>query len=91
MRETMEKLLAMTINNGRAADVESIRSLVDMKGKNITAQDALCASMIKKAIGGNVNAALFVRDMVGENPVLRVDADVKSIVPIIGGEDRLED
>lgn len=91
MRETLEILLNMPIKGGRAAEVEDIRNFADLKGKNVSVQDALLLSMIQRALKGNVKAAEYVRDTIGENPIQKVEADVRNIVPIIGGDDLLED
>ena len=91
MRETLEILLNMPLKGGKEADVESIRNFAAIKGKNISVQDALLLSMIQRALKGNVRAAEYVRDTIGENPIQQVEADVRNIVPVIGGDDLLED
>lgn len=91
MRETLEILLAMPMKSGKQADIESIRNFADLKGKNISVQEAMLIAMIQKAMKGNVLAAEYIRDTVGENPVNKIDADITNVVPVIGGEDDLED
>lgn len=91
MRETLEILLNMPLKGGKSADVEEIRNFAAIKGKNISVQDALLLSMIQRALKGNVRAAEYVRDTIGENPIQKVEADVRNIVPVIGGDDMLED
>jgi len=65
MREVLMELLDMPIEN---CGLDSFTSLRDIKGKNITAQQAMCVAMIKKAMGGDVSAAIFVRDTSGNKP-----------------------
>ena len=91
MKETLEILLSMPVRNGKAADVESIKSFAAMKGKNISVQEAVLVSMLQRALKGNVKAAEYIRDTIGENPIQKIDADIRNIVPVIGGEDGLED
>lgn len=91
MRERLEILLGMSLKGGKGADIEAIKNFADIKGKNITVEDAMLVAQIQKALKGDTTAAAFVRDTSGQNPVQKIDADIKNIVPIIGGEDELED
>ena len=91
MKETLEVLLSMPMKTGKAADVENIKNFADLKGKNISVEEAMLISMIQKALHGNVPAFEAVRDTVGENPTKKIEADITNVVPIIGGEDDLED
>lgn len=91
MKETLEVLLSMPMKSGKSADVESIKNFADLKGKNINVEEAMLISMIQKALHGNVPAFEAVRDTVGENPTKKIEADITNVVPIIGGEDELED
>ena len=76
MRERLEILLEMNLRSGRGADVESIKNFADLKGKNITVQDAMMIAQIQKALKGDTNAAAFVRDTAGQNPSVKVEAEV---------------
>lgn len=90
MKEAIEVFLAMPIKGGKSADIEAIKSFGDIKGKNINVQEAMLISILQKALKGNVQAAEFIRDTVGENPVNKVDMDVT--VPVMfAGEDDLEE
>lgn len=65
MRETLETLLAMTLEDGQVADITGIQSIAATQGKNITVQDAIMLAMIKKAMKGDARAAEYVRDTSG--------------------------
>lgn len=65
MRETLRDLLAMPLKDG---DIEKIKTLAEARGKNLTVQEAILLGQIKKAMAGNVQSAIFVRDTVGEKP-----------------------
>ena len=91
MKETLEVLLSMPMKGGKYADIESIKSFGDLKGKNINVEEAMLISMIQKALHGNVPAFEAVRDTIGENPARKIEADITNIVPVFGGEDDLED
>ena len=73
MRETLEMLLTMPIKKGKASDIEQIRNFGDIKGKNINVQEAMLVAMIQRALKGNVSAAEYIRDTVGENPTANVN------------------
>lgn len=90
MRETFEIILSMPLRKGKSTDIENIRSYVEMRGKNITIQDAINFSIIKKAMSGDVRAAEFIRDTIGEAPTnmidLNADADLNICIDY-GDED----
>lgn len=69
MRETLEMLLSMPLNNKKMVDVDSIRSLAALKGKNVSVQEAMMMAQVMKAIKGDTKAAEYVRDTVGQKPV----------------------
>lgn len=91
MKDTLDVLLSMPMKSGKYADIESIKNFADIKGKNISVEEAMLISMIQKALHGNVPAFEAVRDTVGENPTRKIEADITNVVPVFGGEDDLED
>ena len=76
MRERLEILLELPMRAGKGADLETIKNFAAIKGKNITVQDALMVAQIQKALKGDTTAATFVRDTAGDNPSVKVEADV---------------
>lgn len=68
MRERLELLLSMPINNGKGAEIEKIKSFGAIKGKNITVEDAILIAIAQKAMKGDISAGTFIRDTVGEKP-----------------------
>ena len=83
LKETLEVLLSMPLKSGKAADVEQISNFAELKGKNINVQEAMLIAMIQRALKGNVQAAEYVRDTVGESPTAKVDLDASVGVTII--------
>lgn len=73
MRETLEELLTMPIKSGELDDIEKIKSLAGMRGKNISTQEAIMISMIKKAIKGDVKAAEYIRDTAGQKQTEKLE------------------
>lgn len=90
MKETLGAILNAPMDNGTLVDIEQIKNLAALKGKNITAQEAMLLAMVRNAIRGDVRAAEFVRDTIGEKPKNDVDLSV-AIPVVIGGEDELTD
>lgn len=76
MRDRLEILLDLPMKSGKGADIESIKNFAALKGKNITVQDAMMIAQIQKALRGDTNAAIFVRDTAGQNPATKIEAEV---------------
>lgn len=72
MRETLEMLLSMPLNNKKMVDVDSIRSFGALKGKNVSVQEAMMMAQVMKAMKGDTQAAVYVRDTIGQKPVENV-------------------
>lgn len=68
LRETLDALLNMPIKSGKHTDIESIKNLAELKGKNISVQEAIAIAMLKKALKGDERAATWVRDTSGQKP-----------------------
>ena len=65
MKDTLEALLSMPLKDGKCADVETIKDLATLKGKNITVQEAIMLAQIQKAMKGDTRAAEYIRDTSG--------------------------
>lgn len=68
MRETLELLLSMALKDGDVANIEKIKSIASLNGKNITVQDAIMLKQIQKAMKGDTRAAEYIRDTSGNKP-----------------------
>ena len=75
-RETLESLLSMSLKNSKDVTIEEIQSFAGIKGKNISVQDAILVAQIQKAMKGDTRAAEYVRDTIGENPSMKIEADM---------------
>ena len=90
MRETLDILLNMPMKKGKVYTADDIKCFADLKGKNITIDQAVMVCLIQKALKGDLNAIAMVRDTVGEKPSDKVE--VKDVTPvIISGEDELSE
>ena len=88
MRETLDILLNMPMKKGKVYTAEEIKSFADLKGKNITIDQAMMICLVQKALKGDLNAIAMIRDTIGEKPADKME--VKDITPvIISGEDDL--
>lgn len=75
MRETLDILLSMPMKKGKVYTAEDIKCFADLKGKNITIDQAMMITLVQKALKGDLNAIGMVRDTVGEKPVEKVNMD----------------
>ena len=75
LRETLEELLAMPIKTGKKDDLEKIKCIANVKGKNITMQETIMLAMLNKAAKGDVRAAEYIRDTIGQKPGLDIAFD----------------
>lgn len=90
MRESLEILLGMPLKAGKPADVEQIKNFAELKGKNITVEQAMLIAQIQKALKGDTQSLAFLRDTSGQKPDDNVN--LTGAVPVvISGEDKLED
>ena len=90
MRETLDILLNMPLKKGKVYSAEEIKSFADLKGKNITIEQAMMITLVQKALKGDLNAIGMVRDTVGEKPTDKME--IKDTTPvIISGEGDLSD
>lgn len=90
LKETLNVLLDMPLKTGRTTTVEKVQAFANLKGKNITVDQAMMVCLIQKALKGDLNAIAMVRDTIGEKPSDKVE--VKDVTPvIISGEDDLSD
>ena len=90
LRETLDVLLDMPLRTGRTTSVEKVQAFANLKGKNITVDQAMMVCLIQKALKGDLNAIAMIRDTIGEKPTEKLD--VKDVTPvIISGEDDLSD
>ena len=91
LKETLEILLNMSLDKRRkTVDIEKIQAFADLKGKNVTVDEAMMIKLVQKALSGDLNSISMVRDTIGEKPSDRVE--VKDVTPvIISGEDDLSE
>lgn len=88
MKELISDMLNTPLKTGEV--VEQIESLSQIRGKNVTAQMAIISALINEAKKGDVRAAEFLRDTVGEKPTA-ITQHLGNLPVVISGEDELPD
>lgn len=68
MKESLETILSMSLKKGAVTNIDNIKNIADIKGRNITVQDAILIGQVQKALEGSIASAEFIRDTVGQRP-----------------------
>ena len=66
LNDTLNELFSMPIKDGKAKELESIKSLASIKGQNITVQEAIVLAQIQKALKGDQRSARLLFEMLSE-------------------------
>lgn len=77
MQQALNAILDLPLKAGR---LQQIRNLSEVKGKNITAEQAILLAQVNKALKGDTRAATFVRDTAGCKPTDRVEFEETTII-----------
>ena len=91
MRETLEVLLSMKLDDGKRQRLEDFKGFHDItRDDNITVAEKMMVIQVKKALAGDLDAVKFIREQIGEKP--KDEVEITTIqVPKFEGEDELED
>ena len=90
MKQTLEVLMSMPLKRGKQNDPETIKAFADLRGKNISVQDAILIAQVQKALKGDKASAEYVRDTIGQKPDNKMNIDM-SLPVFYEGEDDLEE
>ena len=66
LNDTLNELFSLPLKDGKAKDLESIKSLASIKGQNITVQEAIVLAQIQKALKGDQRSARLLLEMLNE-------------------------
>ena len=75
MKEDLGVLLKLTLKKGDLVSADEILSLAEAEGKNVSVQTAMDIAMVQRAMLGDVQAYLAIRDTIGEKPSDKVQVD----------------
>lgn len=93
MREMARDILEMPLREG---GVDEVRSMAEVKGKNVTVMEAALLVQAQKALAGDTRAFEMIRDTAGMKPVERVEvaedvtaaaADIKRMIAAAKAKD----
>lgn len=68
MQEFAEMILGLSMKTGEVHSVEDIKSLAEIKDKNLTVDQMILLKQAEKAIKGDLSSATFIRDTSGNKP-----------------------
>lgn len=79
-REILDIFLSMPLKKRKEADIEKIKAFEELKGKNITVNEAIQLRQVQRALNGDLASATYIRDTVGDKPSdnVNVNAEVKN-------------
>lgn len=82
MKETAKMLLDMQIPSA-AKELQKKLRLMGISEDDFTYQSAVMVGILNQAMKGNTKAAAFLRDTVGENPLLMQEEESSSLADVI--------
>ena len=79
-KEILEIFLKMPLKRRKEADIEEIQAFEQLKGKNITVNEAIQLRQVQRALNGDLSSACYIRDSIGDKPSenVNVNAEVKN-------------
>ena len=75
IKEDLTILLNLALSEGRAVSAEELKSLAEANGKNVSVQTAIDVAIVQRAMMGDVQAAIYIRDTIGQKPSDKVELD----------------
>lgn len=75
IKDDLTILLNLAIAEGRAVPADELQSLAEANGKNVTVQTAIDVAIVQRAMLGDVQAAMYIRDTIGQKPTDKVELD----------------
>ena len=90
-KDTLEILLKLPMKDGKVDNIEEIQSLLGVQGKNLTADQIILVQILSKATRGDLKAIEYLTNLIGENPIqrLQIDANIKHSIDDMDLEDMI--
>lgn len=73
MQQAVKDILKMSLHSGTMLETEDVESIAELKGQNISVQDAIAIAQVQKALKGDTTSAQFVMQVAGEKPADKVE------------------
>ena len=91
MKETARMMLDMEIP-AAGKELKAKLKAMGISEEDFTYQSAIMVGILNQAMKGNVKAAAFLRDTIGENPLLTQDEENSTLADVIeeAYRDRME-
>lgn len=87
IKNTLETLLSMPIQDGKLDDVDKIKSLASIKGKNISVQEAIVLKALQRALNGDIKAFKAIADImnqgIDESDTSQANANRQSLAELL--------
>ena len=74
-QEIIKTFLSMPLKGGKVADVDNIKNFLELKGKNITVEEAMFLQVVQKALKGDLRAIEMMLALTGEKPAEKVQVE----------------
>lgn len=74
LKETLDMLLRMPVEDGSLDDIDKIQSFGALNGKNVSVQEAVVMSAIQKALNGDIKAFKAIAEIMNDK-AMSDDAD----------------
>lgn len=84
VKDSLNTILQMSLKSGKQADLENIKSLAAIKGKNISVMDAAALAMVQRWLKGDVRAGELILGLIGEKPSDKVEINGQVNNPFAG-------
>lgn len=75
-KEILKTFMEMSIKEGQVVDIETIKSIMELNGQNISTYEAILLKQVQKALKGDLSSATFIRDTIGDKPTEKVEAKI---------------
>ena len=75
-KDILDTFLSMPLKKRKTANIEEIQAYEQLKGKNITVNEAIQLKQIQRALNGDLSSATYIRDTIGEAPKSKVEATI---------------
>lgn len=89
-KEILEIFLSMPLKKRKSANIEEIKAFEELKGKNLTVNEAIQLKQIQRALNGDLNSASYIRDTVGDKQTENVSVEVNNPVAELTTEELRE-
>lgn len=73
MKQAAEMILKMQTSSGKPVSLEDIKSLSELKGKNVTVEEAMLLAVASRALKGNLGAIGLFMELTGQKPAEKVE------------------